>query len=112
MTQPSPKTVQFVEDAIAGGWKPERHRQVFALNPSNQSGVHTTVRASYTHVEILLSPESWKAVGKVRGWGMCTMYSYVTGKQYREAVYLFNMHAFIDALCEGLSIEEAISRVD
>lgn len=98
---------EFIKKAIEGSWKPETHREVIEFNPNNRNGARSSVRASYTHFEVLLDPLAWQAVGKVEGWD--------EGKRkeelYKKAPQLqwmwqFMMHRMIDALIEGKSIEE------
>ena len=115
---------EFIDQAIEGGWKaPERFD---LLNPAERQfllkeGIH----------EWVLDPTFWQAVGKVEGWDEETT-SYkvakrevetyrgsfvrpahtITRKKYRNGnVWKIKMHAMIDALAEGKSLEEALAKI-
>lgn len=105
---------RFIEDAIAGGWNPwpdvwgrtplikvDTMRARFR-NPVNGRLV------SLIHHQILLDPEAWQAVGKMRNWDngveSCTTKNCPDHTHWRQ-----NWHRFIDALADGKTIEEALS---
>lgn len=82
---------------------------------------------SFKLEEILLDPLTWKAVGKVEGWEKGRTYRQSVparkgpnGATYRACIRMQrtaprpnqwkkNMHAMIDALAEGKSIEEFLA---
>lgn len=79
---------QFIEKAIEGGWK----------------GHDNAISAGLKEVDIcvvLLSPEVWKAVGKVEGWH--DKGCIVHGKNWQE-----QMIDMMTAITEGKTIEEFI----
>lgn len=63
--------VQFLEDAIAGGWHSEYqgrklrkvYKQIDYFAEDGTQGSRIDVR------HMLLAPLAWQAVGKTRGWG-------------------------------------------
>lgn len=79
-------TKQFIEDAIEGGWDLDR--------------------TGRDEARILLDPQAWQAVGRVRGW----IDGYTkSGVDCRGWLALW--HTFIDALSEGDSIDIALSKI-
>lgn len=54
--------------------------------------------------EILLNPDSWKAVGKVEGW--CEEKDFKCDECADH--YKWAMHRMIDALCEGKTFDDFI----
>lgn len=73
--------------------------------------------------EMLLNPESFQAVGKVEGWSNeyekcvgginCTRGIHEPHNpcvfEQVEAEYRTRMHLFVDALCDGKDLEEALN---
>lgn len=112
-------TQQFIEDAIKGGWKPKgypdmwntpRFTKVTEINIILFNGGRNN---RWSLVTLFLDPLAWQAVGKTRGW---------KGESYNklgETIWEENnhdafrpyMHIFIDHLADGLSIEEALSKI-
>jgi hypothetical protein len=123
---------QFIEKAIEGGWQPcdiiddynkiiitHTNGGVWIKNDPDEDGCHID------HTQMFLDPLAWQAVGKVMGWGekkvemtVSKRYGYRNGKKvhYPEVrrtrtyknnrAYKQKMHAMLDALCEGKTIEE------
>ena len=90
----------FIEDAIKGGWKPEKGMADFmATGPSC---------AQLATERTLLDPLAWQAVGKTRKWGQ-KMIS-VDGVRQRDT-YRVQWHWFIDALADGKSIDEELEAI-
>lgn len=63
--------------------------------------------------EIFLDPLAWQAVGKVEGWGKSSYPEFTYGKNHSMTSsttknYRWRMHAMIDALIAGKTLEEYI----
>ena len=92
-------TKQFIEKAIEGGYDwnveiPPYHDQL---------------------CEIILDPKAWEAVGKVEEWhqeiGMRT-HHIQKGNGWEVLLdWQYHMHAMIDALIEGKTIEEYLETI-
>ena len=67
---------------------------------------YAVLEPSYT----LLDPLAWKAVGKVEGWVVYKKYKGTRPVVDFEDEYKTRMHLFIDFLCDGLTLEEALDR--
>ena len=98
---------QFIQDAIKGGWEPNQKAQVMlvphkteTINYSVQIGDHAT-----------LDSKAWEAVGKTRGWKQANQILDEDTTAYTYPEYPIKMHAFIDHLIDGLSIEEALNKI-
>lgn len=100
---------QLIEKAIAGGWKylgmNGKHSLALALEDAEKQ-----------NFTFLLDPEFWKAVGKVEWDGKfsCPHWeSELVGERSFKMVEMphwkYYMHAMIDALAEGKTIEEFIA---
>ena len=62
--------------------------------------------------ELLLMPLAWEAVGRTRGWFKYTAeYSGNPEDSRLDTVLQYHMHLFIDQLIDGLSIEEALTKL-
>jgi hypothetical protein len=87
-------TQQFLDDALAGGWKYE--------------DIYPNVNTAY----MLLDTKAWQAVGKTRGWDKRITYynSFADGKENNEP-WRLDWHGFIDDLADGKSIEEALEAI-
>lgn len=89
---------QFIEKAIAGGWKTDWY--------DDWEG------GSYSDMvipRILLDPLAWQAVGKTEGWIGYKRTGIDKGNEieYHDMeVWKSNMHRMIDALAEGKTIEQ------
>ena len=83
-------TQQFIKDAIGGGWRdPIGDVHIYVINDLPM------------HLErIFLDPLAWQAVGKTRGWLHDTI-------PFEKLL----MRKFVDYLCDGLSIEEALTKL-
>lgn len=103
-------TEQFIRDAIEGGYRPKNYED---------AGKRLAKEAAMWNVpEILLDPNAWRAVGKVRGWvdelrecgcckkvpEYCRCCDFEMFDQWR-----LNMHRMIDALAEGKSADEYLA---
>ena len=119
------QTQQFIEDAIAGGWKsgllelPNSYYEVDTL--SRKQGDTTGVWFYHTELdlnkwpikksievlagEILLDPLAWQAVGKQRGWFVGN------DNEFDNARKMGRWHRFIDHLADGNTIEEALKEI-
>lgn len=86
-------TKQFIQDAIAGGWRteiPQHQHQSFI------DGTQGDIRF------MVIDPLAWQAVGKTRGWS-----KHLNGS-LPDNVWKDYLHRFIDYLADGKSIEEAL----
>lgn len=96
-------THQFIEDAIAGGWKP--YNDIHNIND---------LEACY-RFEILLDPLAWQAVGKTRGWDRLTDVAGDSNtpeySNWFPYTWGWRQHRFIDHLADGKSIEEALTAI-
>lgn len=127
---------QFIECAIEGGWKYKRkHQEIYLCEDQPKEGEgDTRIGLRSNTYAIMLDPNAWRAVGKVKGWKgdlirMCngcgvalrvneepTMDGKHGGKngcgsdiiEY-DGQWLIEMHRMIDALCDGKTIEEFIA---
>lgn len=90
---------QFIEKAIEGAWKPRGIE--FGISKGGWASLESMMNLVPIE-EIVLDPKAWEAVGRVEGWSQeeLSIHNYFSF-QWRE-----NMHAMIDALIEGKSIEE------
>ena len=114
---------QFVKKAIVGGWKQpwdkkdktvdfEEHGVTYDFVPYEEEKV-------VAYEEIFLDPLAWQAVGKVSGWGKDTKMNIgklIAKKMYSADYYLregpkYRMHQMIDALWDGKSIKEFLSKI-
>ena len=89
-----------MRSAFQGGYK-FQHSDRTSIE---EAVVYAVLEPSYT----LLDPLAWKAVGNVEGWGSAR----VLGKYgiTERNTYVHYMHSFIDHLCDGLTLEEALDR--
>lgn len=98
---------EFIEVAIEGGWNyknttnPRAHN--FGLWVESGRGIDDNIIYS----QVLLDPEAWKAVGKVKGWegGDCPTCGYV----FDQEEPLYHMSQMIYTLCKGKTLEEYIA---
>lgn len=105
--------LQFVEDAVAGDW-------ICKACVEPEKNYHWYKEA------ILLDVLAWQAVGKMRNtnhYVSCnnpehTHHEYPNGEpcycpecEHMEDGWKSQMHRFIDHLCDGLSIEEALGKI-
>lgn len=121
----TPKT--FIEKAIEGGWKQEDfHKRAYGVTDQHvvlEGGVLNGKIKNDKYIyfrDIILDPLAWQAVGKAGGWevihdsdcdsfndycthhGECDCEQCDCGALYE---YRHKMHAMIDALVEGRSLE-------
>ena len=100
---------QFIEKALAGGWRPEarelsitgfyeRHfeYQIRSIVAGRPSAIRMMV-----YETVLLDPKVWQAVGKVERWY----------EGYYGPEWLHHMHKMIDALVEGQTLEAYVQSV-
>jgi len=55
---------------------------------------------------LLLDPKFWQAVGKTRGWS-----KYISAVGQPSMMWKSMWHRFIDHLADGLTIEEALTKL-
>ena len=115
-------TAQFIEDAIAGGWRWKYYpleAPEFELCNANSEGVVATWKhnGSSFFIDIdsaVLDPLAWQAVGKTRGWKEAGIYSSNTHRGikdgcWRDHQWKISLHRFLDHLADGKTIEEALA---
>jgi len=92
---------QFIEKAIAGGWRPFYARRNAEWSVDYQK-VHY-IKGSHLH-STLLDPLAWQAVSKTEGWP-----ERIDTPMKEMAGWEFYMHHMIDALVKGKTIEEFLA---
>lgn len=113
-------TQQFIEDAIAGGWKP--HPDAEDITAFSGQGIFfdrkgSNVRHDIPNERMFLDPLAWQAVGKTRGWeGFCDIYGTNVEDYDATAIGMYSrvewyQHRFISLLWNGLTIEEALGKL-
>ena len=125
-------TQQFIEDAIAGGWKsdllqlPNSYYKIDKL--TRKQGDTVGIWFYYTKLdlnkwptkksievlagEVLLDPLAWQAVGKARGWdNRTTFYNRFTDGREDALSWRLDMHRFIDHLADGDDINSALGKL-
>ncbi len=104
---------QFIEKAIEAGYTCPENCSVWIKTDGTTNGVMHVAHLAAILSDVLLDPLAWKAVGKVEGWGVHVIAMAVieTGNTNVGSVPTWkrNMHAMIDALADGKTIEEFIS---
>ena len=114
-------TEKIIRDAIEGGFMKQdgmvfviSNKEMFYVdqeNPPYGVGYCRTIKLTSNEEKYLLMPTFWRAVGRTRGWKvqeMCDAY----GNCKRDDEYLEKWHQLIDHLVDGLTIEEALSKLD
>lgn len=99
-------TQKIIEDAIKGGWNDYPAPALQWLFDNN----------AISEEKALLDPSFWKAVGKTRGWKPSGVYSSnvhrgIKDGYWRDHQWKISWHRFIDHLADGLTIEEALSKL-
>jgi hypothetical protein len=95
-------TQQFIEDAIAGGWK--------GVEAEIVDGQVYTFGKRINEPEVLLDPLAWQAVGRQRGWkGQKEMTAGFLKATFE--VWQDKQLAFIVYLQQGKTIDEALAAV-
>lgn len=110
-------TQQFIEDAIAGGWKRTFNTSVLVTYDNSFSD---------DICRMLLDPLAWQAVAKTREWkndkvGLDYWYfNRYDGERVKHQTitvqdggdWWMNMHRFTSYLAEGKTIEEALQSIE
>lgn len=98
-------TKEFIEKAIVGGWKQKPYMNIVR-------GLHDNVFEIKDVALVFLDPKAWEAVGKVIGWSKESfeLDGRVIEMEFDEH-WKNKMHAMIDALIEGKTIEEFLSDI-
>lgn len=102
-------TEQFIKDAIAGGWQVEG---AWPARPEEgivyQDIIHWFDGVTNTLRVALLDPLAWQAVGKTRDWFPEGSMGDLTGENLS---WFRRWHRFVDHLADGLSIEDALTKI-
>ena len=85
-------TQTIIEDGIKGGYK--------GIDATISNGEIFTFGERIVEEKLLLDPKFWEAVGVTRGWKLGT------------GDWIHYWHKFIDALAQGLSIDEALKTLE
>lgn len=115
-------TQQFIEDAIAGGWKASPELSTYEMKVLTIEKMRVTCEYLETctidfDVRMpLLDPLSWQAVGKTRGWngdwfGEVKRFSgdeVIETNRLAYDPYEYKMHHFIDHLADGKTIDQSL----
>jgi len=103
-------TQQFIEDAIAGGWR----FQLPVAHPENTEWTLSGDDLGFKAL-MLLDPLAWQAVGKTRGWDEgnldTTNSSYAEGTYSQDWMWRHLWHTVIDHLADGRSVDEALAAI-
>ena len=99
-------TQTIIEDGIKGGYK--------GIDATISNGEIFTFGERIVEEKLLLDPKFWEAVGVTRGWNGDKDPSFYVGKSYHYnyPVWKKRMHQLIDALAQGLSIDEALKTLE
>jgi len=100
---------QFIEKALAGGWRPEVqeyriigfYERHFEYRLQSMAAGRRSATRFMLYDTVLLDPTVWQAVGKIERW-----YEGSYGPEW-----LHHMHKMIDALAEGHTLEAYIQSV-
>lgn len=113
-------TKLFIEKAIEGGWKKDLIEKGYKFH-TDGVGYHFILKNKKEHKEtfrrdneaVLLDPSSWRAVGKVEGWGNIVIHNHGTTEKCTancgKSDFKDKMNGLSPALQEGKSIEEYLS---
>src|SRR5690348_1941793 len=99
---------KWIEKAIEGGWYKEWNPVFIELIKSSETHDPIIIidtksgREKIVFGTMIMSPLAWQAVARKEGWGEMPSGDIWQGKPRWQ----YNMHAMIDALCEGKSIEQ------
>ena len=119
-------TQQFIEDAIAGGWKShlfKKQKAPITAEAGKEFGTYLVGGVAFFDVpykirlaSTLLDPLAWQAVGKARAdyWEATDTAGDRNTPQYSNCVpygWPWRWHRFIDHLADGLTIEEALGKI-
>lgn len=110
---------KFIKDSIEGGWGAHVSRQMHDWRDENGDFRETPLNCCFT------DPKFWQAVGKTRGWKtahcyMCKTDVHLWGEcncdedevtPVAHMAWQFQWHTFIDHLADGLTIEEALTKL-
>ena len=112
---------EFIEAAIEGGWKYKgKHQEIYLCEEQPEEGEGDTRLGIRSNIyAIVLDPEAWRAVGKVKGWdktycAMCGQQKPHSKKsecgvqwgRMEESIHY--MHLMVDSLRDDRTIEEFI----
>ena len=96
-------TRTFIEKAIEGGWCPTPCLCCGKPVADNRD------ECKCGDASVVIDPLAWKAVGKVEGWPQEGVASDLVLRDWIKAHWKGRMHAMIDALAEGESIEDYLA---
>lgn len=126
-------TQQFIEDAIAGGWRvfAPSDKPIEVAETGTWPIIHGTAPSGVLKLwplaSCLLDPLAWQAVGKTRGWPENEIYlcpdcetigvgtgNHMQACKIKDRMYPWRtyLHRFSDALCDGKDIEASLSSIE
>ena len=99
-----------INDAIEGGWNNDifymsKCLDEISFGHKNNNSENNPCHYQNIH-KILLDPKFWQAVGKTRGWS-----KYISAVGQPSMMWKSMWHRFIDHLADGLTIEEALTKL-
>ena len=108
---------QIIKDAINGGWRKGHYKMRWGGGRIEQWEYLGNNRSEWTRLmdlsTALLDPTFWEAVGKTRGWNECLGEETESLKQHwLEKISKEKWHRFIDYLQYGVTIEEALIKIE
>jgi len=125
-------TEQIIIDAINGGFMKQdgmvfviSNKEMFYVdqeNPPNGAGYCRTIKLTTNEEKYLLMPNFWRDVGKTRGWknAKLKLQDGIWKPSELKSVVLilldrnsteYHMHSFMGHLADGLTIEEALTKI-
>lgn len=104
---------QFIESAIEGGWD----GWSFDFSQSNEERLASILSCldnydagdGISTADILLDPEAWKAVGKIKGWSTKKSSKWPGYEEVWWEEWQYNMHRMVDELIAHYTLEEYIA---
>lgn len=110
-------TEKFLSDMVAGGYKKDGvacHFHKIEEGGNALYGILTVGKMFWIDSTILLDPEAWKCVAKIRGWDaldVLDMDEYEPSMRFSPHGWLEKQHQFINLRSDGMSIDEALGNL-
>ena len=93
-----------INEAIEGGYNIKPYQ--FTISHGNYYEECCSFDGWKYSSRLLLDPKFWQAVGKTRGWS-----KYISAVGQPSMMWKSMWHRFIDHLADGLTIEEALTKL-